>query len=438
MTRWFANILIWLALTAEIEGAIYAGLWETPLTTIGTALFRTVLHVVPWDVLVLITLALSLPGAERQRVPAVLRSIAICGASIALLWLWGVLRGGSAYQTMFQLHPFVMGLFVALLVANTYRSTAQIVGLGRLVVFACLYRSAMCILFYVLVAKDLPKSQELAALTDHCDSVLFVGGLFVLVINALEKRTTAAILWAVLGAAPIIAAIVLNNRRIAWLGVGVGFFLIFLLLPKGKLKRGIVYGLLATSPVLGAYVAAGWGNPVGIFKPVGSISTMFGDKQDTSSIMRDIENYNLLVTLKSNPLLGAGFGTQYVEEVRAFDIASIFVQYRYLPHNSLLGVIAFTGMLGFAGIWQMVVVATYLHAKVYRESQARVPRIAAMSCLVGILIIEVQMWGDIGFNHQMVCVMLAITVGLGARLPTLSGVWPGSRASKPLPARAAA
>jgi hypothetical protein len=96
-----------------------------------------------------------------------------------------------------------------------------------------------------------------------------------------------------------------------------------------------------------------------------------------------------------------------------------------LPHNSLLGVIAFTGMFGFWGLWQLVVTTVLMHAKVYREARATWAKTAAMSCLAGIAIIEIQMWGDIGFNHRMVCAMLAITVGLAARLPVLTKLWPG-------------
>jgi O-antigen ligase len=183
--------------------------------------------------------------------------------------------------------------------------------------------------------------------------------------------------------------------------------------------------LIALSPVFIAYLIAGWGNPSGIFKPVGSISTMFGAHQDTSSIMRDIENYNLLVTLKSNPLLGVGFGYEYIEEVVAFDISSIFPQYRYLPHNSLLGLIAFTGIVGFTAIWQLVVVAAFLHAKVYRAAVNKVTaRVASMWGIAALIVIELQMWGDIGFNHIGVNTMMGVVVGLAARLPMMTGVWP--------------
>ena len=55
--------------------------------------------------------------------------------------------------------------------------------------------------------------------------------------------------------------------------VAVAFVLMYLLLPKGKQKKKINRILLALSPAIIGYIAVGWGNPTGIFKPVGSIST---------------------------------------------------------------------------------------------------------------------------------------------------------------------
>jgi O-Antigen ligase len=422
--RWIANILIWIALTAEIEGHIFANKWSTWLTPISTLFFKTVLHIVPWDAAVLLVTILTWQRSSKRRVQPVVQSLKYVCMALAGSFVWGTLMGGQPYQAYFQTHCFIMGLVVAVMVMNTCKTVAHVEALGKVVVFACLYRALVCVWFYLEIARHLPKGQEMAALTDHCDSVLFVGGLFVLVVNALERRKLMSLLWVLFGIGLIGFAIVVNNRRIAWLGVGVGFVLIYLLLPKGKLKKRINWVLIALSPAMVAYVSAGWGNPVGIFKPVGSISTMFGQNQDTSSIMRDIENYNLVRTLKWNLITGYGFGRQYIEEIVAFDISSIFPQYRYLPHNSLLGAIAFTGIIGFWGMWQMVAVAVFMHARVYRGSKLPTLRTASMASLVGIVIIEVQMWGDIGFNHQMVTTMLAVAVGLSARLPILADVWP--------------
>ena len=141
-------------------------------------------------------------------------------------------------------------------------------------------------------------------------------------------------------------------------------------------------------------------------------------------MMRDIENYNLLQTLRKNPFLGTGWGHEYVEEVRAFDIASIFPQYRYKPHNSLLGVVAFAGMIGFSGIWQIIPVVAFLHARVYRITLVPVARVAALAGLVVLVLGVLQMWGDLGFDSLLVNVLMGASLAVAGRLPALVDVWP--------------
>lgn len=414
-----------------MDGLIFGGKWSTPLTPISTALFKTFAYIVPWDVLILICVALAYSNAPRRRVPAIASSMKITVGALFGTWLWGLVNGGSAYQSYYQLHTFIMGLFTAQLVMLTLRTVKDVESLGRVVALACLYRALTCDVFYLLIAQYLPKEEELAALTDHCDTVLFVAGFFVFIVNAVQRRTSGAILALVGATGPIVMAIVVNNRRLAWLAFGVGLVIMFILLPWSKGKKRTIWAMVAMSPLIGAYVAAGWGNPKGIFKPVGAISTMFGENQDSSSMMRDIENYNLLQTLKHNAIMGYGWGREYDEQVVAIDISKIFPQYRYLPHNSLLGVVAFTGMIGFWGLWQLVAVTVGLHGRVFRAAKHPVLRTAAMAAILNITVIMLQMWGDIGFNHQMVCVMLALSIGLAARLPLLAELWPTPKVDAP-------
>jgi hypothetical protein len=428
-----AYLLVWLALTAEIKGFVFQDLWETPLTPIGTALFNGLpgIHFYPWDLMVLAVLAVGLmqTRARKNRVGPLLTSIHLTLGSVAALWIWGLLRGGSVYQTMFQLHSFVMQFAVAYMLISTCQTAAAIRGIGTVVTFAALYRSMVLIIFYVHVVRHLP--QEPASLSDHADSALFASGIVILVAYAVERRSMTAGLWALLGAIPICAAIELNNRRIAWLEVVAGLALIYVLQPKSKLKRQINRVLVALSPLILAYVAAGWGNPVGIFKPVGSISTMFGEHEDTSSIMRDIENYNLLQTLKTNPLLGTGWGHEYIEQVKAYDISSIFPQYRYKPHNSVLGVLAFTGMIGFAGTWQFVPVASFFHARVQQTAKAPLARAAALAGLLVFVVCVIQAWGDLGFDSLLVNVLMGTSLAVAGRMPILVAAWPGATPSQP-------
>jgi hypothetical protein len=423
VARKFTLVLIWLALTAEVEGYVFEGLWSTWLTPIGTFLFKALpgIKFPPWDLAVLVTLAIASRTAGKDRIRAVSRSILLSFVAILATAAWGALRGGSTAHTVWQVHPFVSGLFAALLVGAVCRTRADLVSFGKVIVYAAVYRAFVLIYFYYAIARHL--EEELMSLTNHADTVLFVSGMVVMWVRALEKKKGPIILWTVLVLTVLVIAIVLNNRRIAWLDVGVCALMTYVLMPPSKLKRLMTRTMIFLSPLALAYVVVGWGRSTGIFKPVGSISTMFGSNQDVSSIMRDIENYNLLRTLRGNPLVGTGWGHQYVEEVAAYDISHIFPQYRYLPHNSLLGVIAFNGILGFAAIWQVVPVACYMHARVVTWTTDPTCRSAGLVGLLLLMIVAVQMWGDVAFSHHMVNVMMAVCVGIAMRLPILAGTW---------------
>ena len=155
MTRRFAYLLIWIALNAEIEGHIFHGEWSTPLTPISSFFFKPIAHIIPWDALVVLTLLIAARGAGWSRVKPIVRSIGVSVLALIGCWLWGMVTGGSAYQTIFQLRPFVFGLFITLLVLATCKTVAHIETLLGVIAFATVYRCIVLILFYVLVAQHM-------------------------------------------------------------------------------------------------------------------------------------------------------------------------------------------------------------------------------------------------------------------------------------------
>lgn len=425
MARKLANVLIWLSLTAEVEGFVFHGMWDTWLTAIGTFIFRAqFLHLIPWDLLVVGVIAAT-HGSRKNRVLAMNKTLWVSCAGLFLIWVWGIVRGGNAHQTVWQLHNYVAGtVLVAFMVMNTCRTRAHVQSLANVVMLAMAYRVGVLLSFYFAVARDL--EEELPYLTEHTDSILFVAGIYVAVATALEEPSRKRVM--ILLGVTVLAftAIVLNNRRIAWLSVGVGALMTYLVFPPGPKKRRLTRVLIGLSPLFAVYVAVGWNHPTGIFKPVGSITSMFGAKQDMSSIMRDIENFNLILTLRTNALFGMGWGHEYIERIVAIDISAIFPQYRFMPHNSLLGLISFTGMVGFAMIWQCVVTGVYMHARVLRESVDPILRACGLWSIVATVAVVVQFWGDIGFNHLGCNTLLGVALGLAGRTPALAGIWPGT------------
>src|SRR5262249_32261755 len=125
---------------------------------------------------------------------------------------------------------------------------------------------------------------------------------------------------------------------------------------RSRVKRLLTYCLLAMLPLIATYVAVGWNSQSKIFAPVRTFRSVGDSDIDSSTLYRDLENYNLLATMRFNMFTGAGFGQPFAEVVTLPNI-SFFREYRYMPHNSILGLWAFTGPFGFTGIATALVVA---------------------------------------------------------------------------------
>ncbi len=94
----------------------------------------------------------------------------------------------------------------------------------------------------------------------------------------------------------------------------------------------------------------------------------------------------------------------------------------------MLGLLAFAGLLGFAGIWQVFVVCTYFLAREHRLSNLPVARAASLAAIVGFVVVVLQMWGDMGLVTLPVEVLAATCMAAAARLPVLGDEYEASQA----------
>src|SRR5262249_36778342 len=134
----------------------------------------------------------------------------------------------------------------------------------------------------------------------------------------------------------IFAAILFNQRRLAWVSMIMGLVVCFVLLPAGKARRRATRIGFAFAPVLAVYVAVGWGRPETVFKPLRSLSTVT-TQEDASTLARNAENLGLIATSnQSSMLFGTGWGHPYYEYSNKYSIARFFPLWQYVPHNSIL------------------------------------------------------------------------------------------------------
>jgi hypothetical protein len=346
-------------------------------------------------------------------------------ASIALTFLWGLMRGGSAYNAYYQLWRFLVALLVGALLLSVVRNSRDLKALGLTVLLAALVRGTLAIYFYWTVVRDKIEPPP-PYMTTHDDTVLFIAGLLITLSWALARGTWTAWLTAALVSPHLLYAIMLNNRRLAWIELILVLALVYFVLPRGRVHRRVNQLLLLAVPILLVYVLVGWDRSGPLSGPLRALSTT-GSYEDSSVLAREEEIRNLLYTLSAagNPLLGTGWGVPYLKITSVYaNYGQEWWQYRYLPHNSLLGVAVFGGLVGICGIWLVVPVAAFLAMRGYRGSARAVDRAAAMAALCILPAYSGQCYGDIGFQSLTCGLILGVTMAAAGKVSAWAGAPP--------------
>jgi hypothetical protein len=179
--------------------------------------------------------------------------------------------------------------------------------------------------------------------------------------------------------------------------------------------------------VLLVYVAVGWGRPNRIFLPLRSLSSVSTD-EDESTLARNAENLGLIATTNASSLsLGTGWGKPYTPFSTKYDISG-FELWQYVPHNSILGLLAFTGMFGFAGFWLAIPTAVFFNSRVARLSDDPKARNVAIVVVAQMIVSVNQLYGDMGIFFLRPMYAIAIGYAAALRLPAVAGVWNASNA----------
>jgi hypothetical protein len=268
-----------------------------------------------------------------------------------------------------------------------------------------------------------------AYLTNHDDTVGWVVAILILIVDALDKRSTKVVLRNLGLILFFVGAIQFNSRRLAWVSLAMGLTVMYFLFPQGTAKRYVNRGLLIALPVLLLYVVVGWGRANPIFLPLRSFATV-STQEDGSTLARNAENLGLIATANTNGFaFGSGWGKPYICLTTKYDISSAFELWQYVPHNSILGILAFTGVVGSAVFWITVATGVFLNARVARLSADSRTRNVAIIGAAQVVVCANQLYGDMGLFFFKPMYLLAISYAMALRLPLAEGLWKTPTAS---------
>lgn len=416
------------------------GRWHSPLygpgrllyENLNTTLGLSAIHVSALEVLFVALLLALLVRRIRGEVPpasAALRpllvALVVMFTALVALEVLGLATGGDRQQSLWQIRQLLWLPALVVLAIGALRDVESRRLLPWMIVGIAAARASVGLFYWLRYLR--PQGIHPHYLTTHSDSVIFVIALLFLLHALVEhRRLFHALTFFALG--PLIGlALVLNDRRLAYVSLVFGLVTSVYLLRR-PLRRIAVRLVVVASPLIVAYVALGWGSHSKLFAPVGALTSV-SEGDDASSRARRIEDLNLVYTLHAHPVVGTGFGHPYGELVESVDLGQFFTQYRYLPHNSVLWLWSVGGLLGFAAVWLVLPVALFIAVRTYRRAPDPSGRLLALVAVLSVISFEVQAFGDIGMQDWTPFIVLVAAVGAASNLAVKLGALGGARAA---------
>ncbi|WP_395813036.1 exopolysaccharide repeat unit polymerase [Archangium minus] len=426
------------AVTVDLVPEVpYEGEWKSPLYFPGKLLFT-----VPGMSLPLIDLAVvGLIGLMVYRRamgikidppplpiprPLVL-ALLVLPATILWLQVWGiVINGGVARVAKVQWHQMLAIPLMVMLFNAALRGPKDFHTLGRIIVTACCTKAFLGAWFIVMIARPRGLYHEYA--TTHADSMLYVTGLACVIWSWMEEPTRKHFWRMVVVCAIIFMGMHYNDRRIAYASFQLVLIFGYFVSPWSGMKRKLTRIALLLSPIIPFYIAVGWKNPSGIFGPVGTIKSMLVGENLAKGQMdyRDIENFDVVHTWNRNPILGTGWGHTFDEILKLPDISHAFADYLYHPHNSVLGMFAFGGVVGFSGLWLWIPVGVFLAVRAYHRAHEPMQRAGGLVALSVFVVYTQQCFGDMASISWMGSVLSAMAVTCASKLAVVTNAWPSA------------
>ncbi|MCP3103036.1 O-antigen ligase family protein [Myxococcus sp. K15C18031901] len=417
-----------------------SGFWPSPLFPLGELMFAQLSYITKIgalrfplvDVLIVGLLGLAIyrrvtkSPIDPPTLPMPRPLVGVVALSlIAILFMEvrGVLRGGDVKNSLWQWHQAAMMPFIVAMFHYALRGPQDWPLFARTVIAAGLTKSAVSVYFGAVVVPSMGVFVEYT--TCHSDSMTFNFALLVATMRFLETPKSAHAVRGLVLILLIFLGMMYNDRRLAYVSF-VGCLLAgYLITPWPALKRTFTRSMVLMAPLVVVYFAVGWNSHSGAFAPVHKVRTLIdGEGGEGNLDYRDIENLDVIATWTQFPLLGTGYGHEFLEPIPLPNIAFVFPQYRYHPHNSLLGLFAFGGMLGYTGVWMYLVVTVYLAVRSYHRSNVNEYRAAALIIVGSVICYINQVFGDMGIISYICTFITSLCVVGSGKLAVATGAWP--------------
>jgi len=449
--------MMFCAFTLENPSEIpSAGRWASPFYPVGAMLLAhlniaTGIKALSFSGMDIFIVALFLIALQRRksgskidsagRVPTPKPLVQLAQLSLlgtAFVWVVGMVRGGEFSSSLWQIDRVMYLPLIFLLAQYGLRCPKDLIAVTRIVLIAPVYKA--CTAVYVMQTVQMPcadpetGSFALPYATTHHDSILFALATVLIVALVLYRVGKRPRFWALIILPILVAGMLNNGRRMVFVQIGLVFVTLYFATPINAVKRKVKRYAIILSPVVAIYMVAGWSSHAGIFKPVQTVRSVVDPQTDASSMTREIENYDIIYTLKQYPVLGSGYGIPYWEMIPLPPLG--YALERYAPHNSILGLWCYSGYFGYTAMTLLWAAGVYFGMRAYHVAKEPAFRAAALVSFGSVLIYLIQCFGDMGLGSWIGVFTVAPSVAMAGKLCVAAGAWPAKAPAARQAARA--
>lgn len=315
-------------------------------------------------------LRMAATGRWELRRGALFRPMMTFGFFLVVGLVVGLARGGNRVVALWEARPLLLLVAIYVVATNLIDSPAAIRRLWSALMAAVVVDSVFAIAYYHgLSALARAQSDHLG---DH-SAALHANTLFVLMaaMGVMAARSTRRLVLMLLVTPVVGYAYILAQRRAAFVGLVIGMVMLGVMLYRRR-RRAFWRVAPLVALVFGGYLLAFWNSEHDAGFPAQAVKTIVApgqlSKEDQGSdLYRTIENYNVVFTIRTQPLTGIGFGQQYLRPIPNADIT--FAQWwEYRSHNAVLWIWMKTGLGGFLAM-------LYLFTSAIRHGTRRLMRV---------------------------------------------------------------
>jgi O-antigen ligase len=221
----------------------------------------------------------------------------------------------------------------------------------------------------------------------------------------------------------VLIAALANQRRAAVLALVVGALclLVGTAVAHPKKRKPIAIIMLVLAVVLPVYYQM-YKNSGGLIgEPARAISSAFNPSQRDagSDQYRVTEDKDLMATMKLSPIIGYGYGKNFLTPYPLTDISNLYNFYLLEPHDSVLWVWMRLGTIGFLLFWFLIGSAIVQSARLARLLRDPYLKGVALFCLTTVIQEVIFGYLDLQWSNYRNLIFMGVVFAMIGRLSSL-------------------